>query len=88
MTPTTPQRLALATGAVQLFLALTWTVYIIFLPKLAVASGIAPGYLPWILALNQLVFTVCDGVAGIWADRAGAVVGRIGRLMMATTALS
>jgi MFS family permease len=85
---TTPQRLALAVGVVQLFLALTWTVYVVYLPKLALASGIAPIYVPWILVLDQLVFALCDWAAGIWADRAGAVMGRIGRLVMATTALS
>jgi hypothetical protein len=85
---TTPQRLALAVGAVQLFHALTWTVYVVYLPELAIASGIAPVYVPWILALTPLVLVVCDWAAGLWADRAGAVIGRIGRLVVATTALS
>lgn len=88
MNGTTPQRLALAVGTVQLFLALTWSVYVIYLPQLAETSGIAPEYVPWILALDQFIFVACDWAAGIWADRAGAVMGRIGRLVMATTAFS
>ena len=88
MNRTTPHRLALAIGAVQLFLALAWTVYVVFLPKLATEAGIAPVAVPWLLALDQLVFAVCDWAAGVWADRAGRVVGRIGILMVTATFLS
>jgi MFS family permease len=88
LNPTTPQRLALAVGAVQLFLALTWTVYLVTLPKLAEAAGIAPALVPWIVALDQLVIAVCDWAAGVWADRAGRSAGRIGKLVLAATVVS
>ena len=92
MNHTTPQRLALTVGAVQMFLALCWTVYVVFLPRLCAQAGLEAGFeaglVPWILLADQAIFAVCDWAAGIWADRAGRVVGRIGKLVVAATAIS
>ena len=81
-------RVGLYFGVIQLFFALTWVVYVIYLPRLAVQAGIARGAVPWILVLDQVIFVVCDCAAGIAADRLAAIVGRLGRVVAGVTALS
>lgn len=73
---------------VQFFFVTTWTIYVIYLPKLLAAAGIPASYTIWILMLDQLVFMVMDVVMGVAADRAGRVLGRIGPLIIAVTAVS
>src|SRR3989304_991340 len=65
-------------AALQLFFALTWTVYVIFLPRLAAQVGIAKQWIVWILLADQVVFLVVDWAMGIYADRAAKVVGKLG----------
>ena len=59
-------------AALQFFFALTWTVYVVYLPKLAGAAGIAPKAIILILLLDQAIFTVCDFLTGIAADKVDA----------------
>ena len=78
-----------STGAVlavlQLAFALTWIVYVIYLPALAAQAGIAKEHVPRILLMDQAIFVACDWAAGMYADRLLAIVGRIGpRLAMVT----
>ena len=72
----------------QLVFALCWTVYVIYLPKLAAAAGIAPKAVILLLMLDQAVFTVCDFFTGIAADKVTRVLGRLGIWVTAATALS
>jgi hypothetical protein len=72
----------------QLFFTLCWTVYAIYLPKLATSAGIPASAVILILMLDQAVFTVCDFLTGIAADKVTRTLGRIGPYVVAATALS
>jgi hypothetical protein len=63
---------------VQLFLALGWTVYVIFLPKLAAQAGLAKEWVPWLLLLDQAIFAVMDWALGTAADRMAGAMQRLG----------
>src|SRR5688500_13798674 len=74
-------------AALQFFFALTWVVYVIYLPSLATQAGIDRRYVPMILMMDQVIFIACDWFAGVYADRVGRAVGTIGGTMaMATLA--
>jgi Major Facilitator Superfamily len=72
----------------QLALTLSWTVYLIYLPKLLAEVGVAPAMVIVILMMDQLIFTVTDTAMGVAADRIAAVFGRLGVLVGSLTALS
>jgi MFS family permease len=82
------QRYGWYLATLQFFFALTWTVYVIFLPKLAAAAGIAPKAVILVLLLDQAIFTVCDFATGIAADKVTRLLGRLGVWVVAATALS
>lgn len=82
------QRYGWYLAVLQLFFTLCWTVYAIYLPKLAAAAGIAPGTVILLLMLDQAIFTVCDFATGIAADKMTRVLGRLGTFVAAATALS
>jgi MFS family permease len=75
-------------AVLQLFFALCWTIYVIYLPKLAAAAGIAPKAVILVLMLDQAIFTICDFLTGIAADKVTRVLGRLGVWVTAATALS
>jgi hypothetical protein len=81
-------RVGLYFGLIQLFFAMTWVVYVIYLPRLAVQAGIGRSSVPWILVLDQVIFAVCDCATGVAADRLATVVGQLGRFVVGVTALS
>lgn len=72
----------------QLFFTLTWTVYVIFLPKLAAQVGISPRTVIVILMLDQAIFAAMDWLMGHLADRWAQVIGRLSRIVAVTTAVS
>jgi MFS family permease len=72
----------------QLVFTLGWTVYAIYLPKLAAEVGIAPATVIFILMLDQAIFTITDTAMGVMADRVAAVVGRVGVFVGVVTVLS
>ncbi len=72
----------------QLLFTLCWTVYVIYLPKLAASAGLPPGAVIWILMLDQAVFTICDYATGVAADKVTRVLGRIGVWVAIATAVS
>jgi hypothetical protein len=84
----TGNRTGLYLAFLQLVFTLGWTVYVIYLPKLAADVGIAPTAVILILMLDQAIFTVTDTTMGIAADRIARVVGRLGAFVGALTALS
>ena len=75
-------------SSLQLFLTLTWTVYVIFLPKLAAQVGIRPQAVIMILMLDQAIFAVMDWLMGRMADRWARVLGQLSRIVAVTTAIS
>jgi len=75
-------------AVLQLFFTLCWTVYVIYLPQLAAAAGLAPKAVVLILLLDQAIFTVCDFATGIVADKVTRVLGKLGVYVVAATALS
>ncbi len=82
------QRFAWYLAALQLIFTLCWTVYVIYLPKLAAAAGIAPGAIILLLMLDQAIFTVSDFATGIAADKMTRVLGRLGVWVAIATAVS
>lgn len=82
------QRFGWYLAILQLLFTLCWTVYAIYLPKLAATAGIAPGAVILLLMLDQAIFTVCDFATGIAADKVTRVIGRLGVWVVAATALS
>jgi hypothetical protein len=85
---TTTTRAGVYLAVLQLLFTLLWTVYVIYLPKLAADVGIAPSAVIFILMLDQLIFTVTDTAMGIVADRISRVVGRLGLIVGLLTAIS
>jgi MFS family permease len=72
----------------QLVFTLGWTVYVIYLPRLAAQVGIAPSAVILILMLDQAIFTITDTAMGIFADKITPIVGRLGVFVASLTALS
>src|ERR1700704_3201702 len=72
-------RAGVVLAVLQFAFALTWIVYAAFLPALAAQVGIARSVVPWILLADQAIFMVCDWLAGVFADRVGDAVARLGR---------
>ncbi len=72
----------------QLVFTLGWTVYVIYLPRLAAQVGIAPTAVIFILMLDQAIFTVTDTAMGIAADRISPIVGRLGVFVGTLAAIS
>jgi hypothetical protein len=83
-----PQRAGLYLAVLELVFALGWTVYAIYLPRLAASAGIAAGAVIYILMLDQAIFTVTDFAMGVAADKVSRLVGRLGHWVAAITALS
>ena len=81
-------RIGLYLAFLQLFFTLTWTVYVIFLPKLAAQVGIRPQAVIVILMLDQVIFAFMDWLMGRLADRWALVIGRLSRIVAVTTAVS
>ncbi len=87
MNPLTP-RIGVYFALLQLLFTLTWTVYLIFLPRLAAEAGIPPSWILWILVADQLVFVIADWLMGTRADRMSRVVGRLGPRLASITLFS
>src|SRR5688500_10708659 len=83
-----PHRIGIYLGIVQFLFALTWTVYVIFLPKLAAQAGIPKQWVVYILLADQLVFVVMDFAMGLAADRVSRVLGKLGYAILGVTIVS
>ena len=80
--------MAFASLWVQLFLALGWTVYVIFLPQLAAQAGIAKELVPWLLLADQAIFAAMDWTLGTMADRVAGVMRRLANAIAFVTLVS
>jgi MFS family permease len=85
---TNSQAAGLYLAALEFVFALGWTVYAIYLPKLAASVGITGGAVIFILMLDQAVFTITDFSMGIAADKVSPLVGRLGHWVAAITLVS
>ena len=56
MAPGVPHRVGVYFALVQLLFTLTWTIYVIFLPRLAAQVGIPKQWVVYILLADQLIF--------------------------------
>lgn len=83
-----PRGLGFYLAALQLFFALSWVVYVVYLPQLAQQAGLPLAWVPWLLVADQLVFIATDLAVGLASDRAARVLGRIGRWVVAASVLS
>jgi Major Facilitator Superfamily len=83
-----PQGAGLYLAVLQFVFALGWTVYAIYLPRLAASVGIAAGAVIYILMLDQAIFTVTDFAMGVAADKMSRLIGRLSHWVAAITALS
>lgn len=86
--PAVPAGAAIYIAVVQFLFVTTWTIYVVFLPRLLESAGLPVAWTPWILLLDQLVFMVADVVTGVFADRVQRTLGRIGPLIVGATAVS
>lgn len=84
----TPHSVGVYLAVVQFVFTLTWTVYVIFLPKLAAQAGIPKQWVVYILLLDQLVFVLVDFAMGLAADRVSRVLGKLGYVMLGVTLVS
>ena len=74
-------------AVLQFAFALTWIVYVVYLPQLAVQAGLSKDMVPWILLMDQAIFIACDWAAGVYADRVASTMSRVGpRLALVTFA--
>jgi MFS family permease len=83
-----PHRLGLYLALVQLLFALTWTVYVIFLPALAAQLGLPKQAVALVLLADQLIFVATDYLLGVAADRVATRVGRLGAAIAGVTLVS
>ncbi len=83
-----PAGIALYMAVVQFLFVTTWTIYVIFLPKLLETAGLPASYTPKILIIDQLIFMVMDIYVGVAADRTQRTLGKIGSLMIGMTLVS
>ena len=81
-------RIGVYLAFLQLIFTLLWTIYVIYLPKLAASVGIAPSAVILVLMMDQAIFTITDTAMGIAADRIAALVGRLGVFVSVLTVLS
>jgi hypothetical protein len=86
--PAIPHAIGIYLGVVQLLFTLCWTVYVIYLPRLAEQVGLQRSAVLTLLMLDQAIFTITDFAMGVAADRVSNLVGRLGRLIATITAIS
>ncbi|MCA1468659.1 MFS transporter [Bradyrhizobium sp. IC3195] len=84
----TANRTGLYLAGLQLVFTLGWTIYVVYLPKLAAEVGIAPSAVILILMLDQAIFTIADTAMGVAADKLAPHVGRLGLFVSLVTAIS
>ncbi len=79
---------ALALFSVQFMLAVTWTLYVAFLPALAAQAGLPAAQVAWILLMDQAIFVLMDCALGVAADRVADATRRLGAWILAATVVS
>jgi hypothetical protein len=75
-------------SVLQLCFALTWTVYVIFLPELLERVGLGRSWVLAILLLDQLVFALSDWAVGAASDKVATTLGKLGKIAALVTLIS
>ncbi len=83
-----PHAAGLYLALLQLVFALGWTIYAIYLPRLAASVGIPKSAVILMLMLDQAIFTVTDFAMGVAADKMSRLIGRLGHWVAAITLVS
>ncbi|WP_428422272.1 MFS transporter [Methylibium sp.] len=86
--PPAPAGAAIYIAVVQFLFVTTWTIYVLFLPRLLESAGLPAAWALWFLVLDQLVFMLADVASGVFADRVQRTLGRIGPLIVGATVVS
>ena len=81
-------RFGIYVAIIQFALTLGWTIYVIYLPQLAAKAGIRATTVIVLLLIDQAIFTVCDTLMGIAADRMILTAGRLSRVVIFFATLS
>lgn len=74
--------------ALQFFFAISWTAYVLYLPKLLQQAGAPRAWLLPLLMADQVVFAVTDLLVGVQADRMRASMRRYGSWIAIAATLS
>jgi hypothetical protein len=82
------RRTALWATAIQGLFALTWALYVAFLPGLLARAGLEAGLAIFFVLLDQAVFAVADWASGVYADRLARMLNRIGPALTACAMFS
>jgi hypothetical protein len=82
------RRTALWATTIQGLFALTWALYVAFLPGLLARAGLEAGLAILFVLLDQAVFAVTDWASGIYADRLVRLLNRIGPALTACALVS
>lgn len=83
-----PRAAAIYLGVVQFFFAITWTLYVIYLPALAQNAGIGLHWVSWILVADQVIMAIMDVVTGFWADKVRTGLARLGGWILGLSVIS
>jgi Na+/melibiose symporter-like transporter len=83
-----PLALGLTVAAAQLALALSWTVYVVFLPSLAQQAGLPASAVILLLMLDQFLFVLADYACGVASDRVLSLQARLGPWLVGITLVS
>jgi hypothetical protein len=82
------RRTAFWATAIQGLFALTWALYVAFLPGLLARAGLEAGLAIFFVLLDQAVFAVADWASGVYADRLARMLNRIGPALTACAMFS
>ena len=79
---------ALWASTIQGLFALTWALYVAFLPGLLARAGVDARFVVVFVLLDQVVFAVCDWASGIYADRLVRLLKRLAPALTACALVS
>lgn len=82
------RRTALWATTIQGLFALTWALYVAFLPVLLARAGLDARLAIFFVLLDQVVFAVSDWASGVYADRLARLLKRIGPVLTASALVS
>jgi hypothetical protein len=82
------RRTALWATTIQGLFALTWALYVAFLPGLLARAGLEAKLAIYFVLLDQAVFAVSDWASGVYADRLTRLLKRIGPALTACALVS
>lgn len=82
------RRTALWATTIQGLFALTWALYVAFLPGLLARAGLDARFVILFVLLDQAVFAAADWASGIYADRLARLLHRIGPALTAGALVS